>query len=195
MSIPLILTLDMAGNPHSWINHESAAYYYAKGLVAWDFGEACTLHGGTSRITLQQSTLEMSSIIAIKGKMLKPEQMARYNKPTLTNRALFGRDRHLCAYCGEVYAEADLTRDHVQPTSKGGANDWNNCVASCKDCNNKKGDRTPEQWGVPLLYLPYTPCRSEYLILTNRRIVADQMDFLMKRVNKNSRLLLEELGV
>ena len=189
MSVPFILTLDMAGNPHQWINHEDAAYYYAKGLVAWDFGESCTLHGGTSRITQQQSTLNMSSIIAIKGKMLKAEQMQRYNKPTLTNKSLFGRDRHLCAYCGDVFTEAELTRDHVVPTSKNGVNDWNNCVSSCKRCNNSKGDRTPEQWGTHLLYLPYTPCRSEYLILTNRRIVHDQMEFLLKRVNKHSRLL------
>lgn len=189
MSAPLILTLDMAGNPHSWVNYENAAYYYTKGLVAWDFGESYTLHGGMSRATLQQSTLEMNSIIAIRGKILSAELMQRYNTPTLTNKALFARDQHVCAYCGDIFNDSELTRDHVVPTSKKGANQWNNVVASCKRCNNAKGDRTPEEWGKHLLFLPYTPCRSEYLILTNRRILADQMDFLMKRVNKQSRLL------
>lgn len=189
MTIPLILTLDVAGNPHQWINHETAAYYYTKNLVAWEFGDSCVLHGGTSRITLQQSTLPISSIIAIRGKRLRPEMMARYNTPTLTNNALFSRDKHMCAYCGEVYPKSELTRDHVIPTSRGGENSWTNVVASCKRCNHAKGDRTPEQWGTSLLYLPYTPCRNEYLILTNNRIVTCQMDFLMQRVNKNSRLL------
>ncbi len=186
---PLILALDIAGNPHQWITHEDAAYYYTKGLVAWDFGtEGCTLHGGTSRLTNQQSTLSMSTIIAIKGKTMRAEQSARYNVPTLTNRALFQRDRHICAYCGNKFAEADLTRDHVTPTSKKGANTWMNCVTACRRCNNLKGDQTPEQFGHELLFLPYVPNRAEYLILTNRKILADQMEFLMSKVPAHSRL-------
>lgn len=189
MNLPLILALDVAGNPHQWITHEDAAYYYTKDLVAWDFGSnGCVLHGGTSRITNEQSRLSMSTIIAIKGKNLRPEQMIRYNKPTLTNRALFQRDRHLCAYCGNVFVEAELTRDHVMPSSRGGENSWMNCVTSCKRCNNLKGDRTPEEFGHHLLYLPYVPNRAEYLILTNRKILGDQMEFLMSKVPKHSRL-------
>lgn len=188
---PLILALDVAGNPHQWITHEDAAYYYTKDLVAWDFGsEGCVLHGGTSRMTNEQSRLAMSSIIAIKGKNLRPELMARYNKPTLTNRALFERDRHLCAYCGNVFHASSLTRDHVDPSSRGGENSWTNCVTSCKRCNNAKGDRTPAEYGHDLLYVPYTPNRAEYLILTNRKILGDQMEFLMSKVPQHSRLHL-----
>ena len=33
--LPLVLQLDVAGNPHSWITYEKAAYYVTKGLVAW----------------------------------------------------------------------------------------------------------------------------------------------------------------
>jgi hypothetical protein len=42
---------------------------------------------------------------------------------------------------------------------------------------------------MKLLYIPYAPSRSEYLILRNRNILADQMAFLMSRVGKDSRLL------
>ena len=186
---PLILALDVAGNPHQWINHEQAAYYYTKKLVAWDFGtEGCVLHGGTSRITNEQSRLAMSSIIAIKGKTLRPEAMAKYNVPALSNPTLFRRDRHLCAYCGNVFHEAELTRDHVIPSSRKGENTWMNCVTSCKRCNNLKGDRTPEEFGYELLYLPYIPNRAEYLLLTNRNVLADQQEFLMSRVPDHSRL-------
>ncbi|MNW18985.1 hypothetical protein D3C71_2187800 [compost metagenome] len=53
-----------------------------------------------------------------------------------------------------------------------------------------KGDRTPEQYGHQLLYLPYTPNRAEYLIMTNKRIMADQMEFLMSKIPAHSRLHL-----
>ncbi|MNE18010.1 CRISPR-associated endonuclease Cas9 [compost metagenome] len=188
---PLILALDVAGNPHQWITHEDAAYYYTKSLVAWDFGsDGCVLHGGTSRITNEQSRLALSTIIAIKGKTVRAEASARYNMPALSNKALFQRDKHLCAYCGNVFAETELTRDHVVPSSRGGPNTWNNCVTSCKRCNNVKGDRTPTEYGKELLYLPYTPNRAEYLILTNKRILADQMEFLLSKVPAHSRLLV-----
>jgi hypothetical protein len=41
---------------------------------------------------------------------------------------------------------------------------------------------------MPLLYLPYVPNRHEHMILQNRRILADQMEYLMARVPKHSRL-------
>lgn len=188
---PLILALDVAGNPHQWITHEDAAYYYTKSLVAWDFGaEGCVLHGGTSRMTNQQSQLSLASIIAIRGKTMRAEAAARYNVPLLNNKALFQRDRHLCAYCGNTFTDSELTRDHVIPTSRLGPNTWMNCVTSCKRCNNQKGDRTPTEYGHELLYLPYVPNRAEYLIMTNKRILQDQMDFLMSKIPAHSRLHL-----
>ena len=41
---------------------------------------------------------------------------------------------------------------------------------------------------MELVYLPYVPNRAEYLILTNRRILADQMQFLAQHVSAQSRL-------
>ena len=41
---------------------------------------------------------------------------------------------------------------------------------------------------MSLLAVPYVPNRAEYLVLSNRRIFADQMEFLKKRVGKSSRL-------
>lgn len=189
MHLPLILALDVAGNPHQWISYEDAAYYYTKGLVAWDFGEdSCVLRGGTSSSTNQQSKLKLSTIIAIRGRKMRPEMVTKYNSPTLTNKSLFQRDRHICGYCGREFGEVDLTRDHIIPSSRNGENIWTNCVTSCKRCNNLKGDRTPSEFGHELLYVPYIPNRAEYLILTNRKILSDQMDFLMSKIPKHSRL-------
>lgn len=54
----------------------------------------------------------------------------------LTRRALLARDGHRCAYCA---GKAD-TIDHVIPRARGGANVWENVVAACKPCNNRKDD-------------------------------------------------------
>ena len=42
---------------------------------------------------------------------------------------------------------------------------------------------------MQLLYAPYVPNKAEYLILCNRNILADQMDFLSQHLPARSRLL------
>ena len=54
-----------------------------------------------------------------------------------------------------------------------------NVVTACRACNHRKSSRTPEQAGMALLYTPYVPSLWEDFILRNRRILADQMEFLM----------------
>jgi len=61
-------------------------------------------------------------------------------------------------------------------------------VTACKSCNHRKGNRTPEQAHMGLLYAPYVPSLWEDFILRNRRILADQMEFLMSHLPKTSRL-------
>jgi hypothetical protein len=41
---------------------------------------------------------------------------------------------------------------------------------------------------MPLLYVPYVPNRHEHFILRNRRILADQMEYLLAGVPRTSRL-------
>ena len=139
-------------------------------------------------MTGEQSSLTMNTIIAIKGKVSK-HQHAKMSKVALTNDALFGRDKYLCAYCGNTFTKSKLTRDHIMPTSRGGENTWMNVVACCSPCNKKKDNKTPEEAHMQLLYVPYVPNRAEYLILKNKKILADQMEFLIKQVPPESRLL------
>jgi hypothetical protein len=183
---PLILTLDMHGAPHRWVNWQHAVFYYAKNLVAWAAGEACfTFRGGTSRLTGERSEIITNSIIAIKGRTLPPKSFTQV--PPLSNRELFHRDRNICGYCGGELSATKLTRDHIIPVSQGGRDTWMNVVTACRACNQRKSGRTPEQSGVELLYAPYVPNKAEYLILCNRNILADQMDFLTQHVPARSR--------
>ncbi len=183
----LILALDMAGQPGRWLMIEEAITYHARRMVAWSLGDVvATYHGGVSRSTGERSSLSTASIIAIKGASALAGQADA--DPPLTNVALFARDLHLCAYCGDHFRERDLSRDHVVPVYRGGRDRWMNVVTACRVCNIRKGGRTPEAAGMPLLYAPYVPNRHEHLILQNRRILQDQMQYLMAKVPRYSRL-------
>lgn len=70
-----------------------------------------------------------------------------------TKRGVLERDRHTCGYCG---AKA-TTIDHIMPESRGGKLTWENSISACSSCNNEKADRTPEEWGVRLLWEPWRP--------------------------------------
>lgn len=179
----LILTLDETGTPHRWSTWQEGVCYKVKDLIAWSIGNESVYHGGKSRMTGEISTVAVPSIIAVRNKI-----NIKRRESTLTNRNLFGRDLNMCAYCGEVHdTDHKLTRDHIIPVSKGGANSWMNCVTSCKHCNNKKDDKMLEDTNMSLLYVPYVPDRTEGLILANRHIMADQMEFLMAHLPKDSR--------
>jgi 5-methylcytosine-specific restriction endonuclease McrA len=98
------------------------------------------------------------------------------------------RDRYTCAYCGEVHDVRDLQAEHVVPESRAGAYSWMNLVTACAECNARKANRTPEEAGMPLLYLPYVPSRFEAFLLEGRKIRADVHDWLAARLPKHSRL-------
>ncbi|HEX8988706.1 MAG TPA: HNH endonuclease, partial [Rhodocyclaceae bacterium] len=186
---PLILTLDQHGIPNRWVSWQHACFYYAKDLVAWTIGEnSFLIHGGVNRVTGERSAIETNSIIAIKGKALAGRTL--HQVPPLSNRELFHRDRHVCGYCGTLLPGSRLTRDHIVPVSQGGRDGWMNVVTACRPCNQTKSGRTPEQAGMQLLYAPYVPNKAEYLILCNRHILADQMDFLARHVPSQSRVKL-----
>jgi len=136
----------------------------------------------------EQSIVTSPSIIAVKGKDFIPSKFA---KVALTNRALFARDRNLCAYCGKHFEAHKLSRDHIMPVSRGGINKWMNVVTACKKCNTNKNNHTLDECGMQLLYVPYEPNHYENLILQNRRILADQMEYLLAGVPKHSRIHLE----
>ncbi len=188
-STPLILTLDNHGVPNRWITWQQACFYYARNLVAWTLGErAFTFYGGLSRATGERSSITAHSIIAIKGRAMAGR--AFNHIPPLSNRELFRRDRQMCAYCGDSFHFLRLTRDHIKPVSRGGLDTWMNVVTACRHCNGVKRNRTPEESGVELRYAPYVPNKAEYLILTNRKILSDQMEFLRQHVSASSRVLL-----
>ncbi len=181
-----ILKLSAQGLPQSWISLEAAVLHYAAGDVRWELGsEVAVFRGGINAITGRQSIVRINSIIGTKG---IPRIDPFHLTPGLTNAKLFARDRNVCAYCGDLFPSDDLTREHIAPFAQNGRDEWMNVVTACRACNHRKGSRTPEQAHMPLLYAPYVPSLWEDFILRNRRILADQMEFLLAHLPKGSRL-------
>lgn len=184
-----ILVLDLGGLPRKWVSFEDAITYHAKKRVVWALGDTVAkFHGGIQKDGTK-SYLESKSIIAVKGKGYELNTLGRV---VLSNKALFARDHNMCGYCGNVLPPIKLSRDHVKPLSKEGEDTWNNCVTACIKCNTQKGDTLLEHSGLQLLFVPYEPNHYENLILQNRSILADQMEYLLGGVPKNSRLLQDK---
>ncbi len=77
-----------------------------------------------------------------------------YRRIMLSRKNILRRDRYRCQYCG---SREKLTVDHVVPRSRGGSDAWKNLVAACTACNNKKGNRTPEEARMSLRRKPFRP--------------------------------------
>jgi len=72
----------------------------------------------------------------------------------LSRKNILMRDRYTCQYCLRTLPSSELTLDHVIPRSRAGETTWENLVTCCHECNNRKGNRTPEEAGMKLARPP-----------------------------------------
>lgn len=177
-----ILRLNLAGQPVEWLHWRQGVCLYARDLVCWTLGGIVRqVKGGKSRLTGDRSVIKLPAIIACGGERLTPIRV----RPPLTNQALFHRDNFQCLYCGNYFDACALSRDHVLPTSRGGEDKWENVVAACKRCNQRKGNHLLSEIEMPLIALPYRPNPYEYLALINsHRIRGDQIEYLRSRFTR-----------
>ena len=88
--------------------------------------------------------------------------LSRYDRvplvqPAFNLRGVWERDGGRCQYSGRAISAAEASIDHVMPRSRGGADDWENCVLSDRAINHRKGARTPTEAGLRLLSVPRAP--------------------------------------
>ena len=184
-----VLRTDVAGMPLEWIDYREAVRLYHTEQVAYDCGTRLyTLFGGYSALTGSRSRIHVNSIIATYGTSKSLSTNRDTYIPPLNNRTLFKRDADLCLYCGMRFMTRDLTRDHITPVSRGGADTWTNVATACRRCNNFKGGRTPEEAGLELIAIPFTPNYAEYIYLKGRRVLADQMQYQLAHIPRSSPL-------
>ncbi len=182
-----ILRTDVSGMPLEWIDFKETVRLHCQGQVAYTCGTPLyRVHGGINAVSGCRSFVDVNSIVATQGDTRSlSERLAAY-QPPLNNAALFRRDCQMCMYCGERFHDSDLSRDHVTPISRGGEDVWNNVVTACRRCNHHKGARLPQEIGMELLAVPFTPSYAEYIFLQGRRILADQMEFLRAHFPRRS---------
>ena len=99
--------------------------------------------------------------------VLRKHRRVASREAALTNENLFLRDGYRCAYCGrrrgELRPRERLTRDHLIPRSKGGADAWLNVVTACSSCNHRKDDRLPDAIAPPAVRL-WVPTHRDLVI-------------------------------
>lgn len=175
--------------PLEWIDYREAVRLYHTEQVAYACGSPLyTLHGGFCAATGLRSSVDVNSIIATYGTHQSLAEVRDRYVPPLNNRTLFRRDANLCLYCAQRFPTRDLTRDHITPLSQGGGDTWNNVATACRRCNNHKGGRTPEQARLQLVAVPFTPNYAEYIYLKGRKVLADQMQYLLAHIPRSSPL-------
>ena len=96
-----------------------------------------------------RQALPMPSVIRLLEYRRIPHQTR-----ALSRKNILMRDRYTCQYCHKTLPSAELTLDHVIPRSRAGETTWENLVACCHPCNNRKGSRTPEEAGMKLARAP-----------------------------------------
>lgn len=141
-----IKALDIVLTPDGRISHETMSYSgqeWSKLPVREHDIFLGLPHGRRMRVPL---------VVIAHKYMHLPEVRLQFNK-----RGLYTRDNAHCAYCGGYITYDEATNDHIIPVSRGGENNWINCVLSCGPCNTKKANKTPEEAGMPLLFRPFAP--------------------------------------
>lgn len=184
-----VLRTDVAGMPLEWIDYREAARLYHTGQVAYACGSSLyRIRGGYNAATGHRSVINVNSIVATYGTHRGLAELRDAYIPPLNNRTLFKRDANICLYCALQFPNSDLTRDHITPISQQGEDKWTNVATACRRCNNHKGGHTPEEARMQLIAVPFTPTYAEYIYLKGRRVLADQMEYLLAHFPRTSPL-------
>tara|TARA_R100001591_G_scaffold115659_2_gene131484 strand:+ start:272 stop:805 length:534 start_codon:yes stop_codon:yes gene_type:complete len=121
-------------------------------LVLCLIGKAQAIENYKNEIKSVSDSFRLPAVIVLK-------RFVKYHFKVVSasRREIILRDNNTCQYCNLELPSEKLTLDHIMPKSKGGKNTWDNLVASCKKCNQKKGNRTPEQANMKLINKPVRP--------------------------------------
>ncbi len=117
-----------------------------KALKALATGRAHALDLRTwSKLGLQEvASQPLHAVVFAKVKAVSEAKLG-FGRGTAS---ILRRDGHRCQYVG--CTRRATTVDHVIPRCQGGPSVWGNLVACCRECNARKGGRTPEQAGMEL---------------------------------------------
>jgi 5-methylcytosine-specific restriction endonuclease McrA len=155
-----VLLLNASYEPLSVIPQRRALSLLLRDRVDAVTDETVTLQGVAGELSIP-------TVLRLRRYINAPRRGVRWSR-----RNVMQRDGYRCIYCGvqpgeyrgrQLLLRSDFTIDHIIPSSRGGKNTWSNTACACPACNSRKGDRTPHEAGMPLLWEPKTP-RVDYLV-------------------------------
>lgn len=126
---------------------------WQKALVLWFQGKVEILEYHSVFARSARSSFQLPSILRLKT-YVRPRSIGAIR---FCRENVYIRDNFTCQYCGTRFPSKHLTLDHVLPASMHGKKVWTNVVAACRDCNQRKADRTPHGANMPLLKEPRVP--------------------------------------
>lgn len=155
-----VLLLNASYEPLSVVAPRRALSLLMRGRVDAATDDVLTLQG-------VMDNLDIPTVIRLRRYINVPRRGVGWSR-----RGVLLRDNHVCIYCGvgsggqqrgQILRKHDFTIDHVIPRSRGGQNTWTNTACACPQCNQRKGDRTPHEAGMTMLWEPKTP-RVDYVV-------------------------------
>jgi 5-methylcytosine-specific restriction endonuclease McrA len=137
-----VLVLNASFEPINICAARRALVLILKGVAQPEEFSSTLLHSA-------RQSLKLPSVIRLLEYRRIPHQTR-----ALSRKNILMRDRYTCQYCFRTLPSGELTLDHVLPRSRHGETTWENLVACCHPCNNRKGSRTPEEAGMKLARPP-----------------------------------------
>jgi 5-methylcytosine-specific restriction endonuclease McrA len=137
-----VLVLNARYEPINICAARRALVLVLKGIASAEEHSSASVHSA-------RRSLRVPSVIRLLEYRRIPHQTR-----ALSRKNILMRDRYTCQYCLKVLPAGELTLDHVIPRSRAGESAWENLVACCHHCNNRKGSRTPEEAGFKLARQP-----------------------------------------
>jgi 5-methylcytosine-specific restriction endonuclease McrA len=137
-----VLVLNASYEPINICAARRALVLVLKGIASAEEVSASSVHS-------TRRTLKVPSVIRLLEYRRIPHQTR-----ALSRKNILMRDRYTCQYCLKILPTGELTLDHVVPRARAGESAWENLVACCHSCNNRKGSRTPEEAGMKLVRQP-----------------------------------------
>ena len=186
----LVLRTDVAGMPLEWIDYKEAARLYHQEQVAYTCGSLLyELYGGVNARTGRRTVLEVNSIVATVGHTGNPGNTRHDYVPPLNNQTLFRRDAYLCMYCGAALRLARAVARSHPPLQPGRHRRLDQRGDGLPPLQQRRRPRArPSRRSMQLIAVPFTPTYAEYIFLKGRRVLADQMEYLLAHFPRSSPL-------
>ena len=127
-----------------------------KAVILVYLGKAEIVESFDRQIRSVSYSMPFPSVVRLQIYIYRP-----YMAVILNRKNILKRDHFTCQYCNRK--NIPLTVDHIIPRQYGGRHTWENLICACTRCNNKKGNRTPEQAEMKLLKRPQKPSRLFFL--------------------------------